>query len=127
MRQKELDKFRNELGLSKWKINENTQAPFMESLREYVYKNPVERMFHCEMTYHENGKVEVLMTFMNSFIRVSGIVQTQSFEDRDELNEMQDIAAKKLKNKFISKNTINNASQIRSTRNQSFEPKRSKP
>ena len=92
-RQELLDEFRAKLKLERWIISESVKAPFAESLREYCRKNEFE--FHVEVEY-EKCVATLYMTFDTHTVTVSGKVEHQSIKYPDELDNLEDLAAKHL-------------------------------
>ena len=92
-RQFELNRFRNKLGLSPWMIDKRTKAPFSESLREYCRYNDIN--YHVEVDCSKK-LVDLYMTVGNDTVTVSGKVGNQSMSYPDELDQLEDTAAKQL-------------------------------
>jgi len=92
-KQRDLDLFRDKLGLDQWTISENVKAPFAESLRQYCKKNGYE--FHVEIDYTDNFAT-LYMTCDRDIVTVSGYVDQQSLSQPDKLDMLEDSAAQKL-------------------------------
>jgi len=88
-----LNNFRAILGLKPISIKNVVKTPFADSLREYSMKNDVN--FHVEIEYDDNIAT-IHMTFMDNTTSVSGLVKSQSLTYPDDLDKLEEFAAKRL-------------------------------